>query len=545
DSIVMLSAAVVAVLIIACVNIAALLLSRGGARSKEIATRMALGSGRAAVVRQLLVESLVLALIGGGLGLILGAGALETLKALAGETFSDWARASLDGRVIAIMAGLSILTSLLFGLVPAWQASRLDVNATLLAGGSRSVAGSARRWPRRLLVVAEVTLGVALLVCTGLLLRTFVKLRSLDPGFNPQHVVTATASMLDARYRTSANVNRLFEATLNQLSHEPAVSSAGISLRIPFQRLLNMGFRFTDDPADHGSITNISYVAGDFFKTFEIPLRAGRLFAAGDGANSAPVAIVDDEFVRVSGGHRSILERRLAIGHEADRAIVGVVGDVLQTPSGFFLTGMIRGPLTPAPTIYIPAAQASDGFMGVHVWFSPVWAVRARSDPEGEAAVRRAIATADPLLPVSGVKPMDDVMLGAVGDRRLLMTIVAALAIVALFLSAIGVHGLIAQQVSERTREFGIRMALGSSAAQAVRQVALGGLVLSVVGVALGLGLASMATNLVKSFLWNVTTSDPTTYVGAALFLLVVAGCASLLPALKILRLNPAETLRN
>jgi putative ABC transport system permease protein len=545
DPIVMLSAAVAAVLIIACVNIAALLLSRGGARAKEIATRMALGSGRGAVIRQLLVESLVLALIGGGLGLMLGAGALETLKALGGETFSDWARASLDGRVIAVMAGVSILTSLCFGLLPAWQASRIDVNATLLAGGSRSIAGSARRWPRRLLVIAEVTLGVTLLVCTGLLLRTFVKLRSLDPGFNPQHVVTATASMLDARYQTSANVNRLFDTTLDQLSRDPAVSSAGISLRVPFQRLLNDGFRFTDDPSDHGSITNVSYVAGDFFRTLEIPLRAGRLLTVADGAHSAPVVLVNDEFVRVSAGHRSILERRLAIGGAPDRAIVGVVGDVLQAPSGFFLTGMIRGPLTPAPTIYIPAAQATDGFMGVHVWFSPVWSVRSRTPQEGEAAIRRALAAADPLLPVSGVKPMGDVMLTAVGDRRLLMTIVAALTIVALFLSAIGIHGLLAQQVSERTREFGIRMALGASAAQAVRQVVLGALLLSMVGVVLGLGLASIATDLVKSFLWNVTPSDPATYLGAALFLLVVAGGASVLPALKILRLNPAVTLRD
>jgi ABC-type antimicrobial peptide transport system permease subunit len=264
-----------------------------------------------------------------------------------------------------------------------------------------------------------------------------------------------------------------------------------------------------------------------------------------DDAHSASVVIVNDEFVRVSAGHRSILERRLTIGGGADGVIVGVVGDVLQTPSGFFLTGMIRGPLTPAPTIYIPAAQATDGFMGVHVWFSPVWSVRSRASQDGEAAIRRAIAAADPLLPVSGVKPMSDVMVAAVGDRRLLMTIVTALTIVALFLSAIGIHGLIAQQVAERTREFGIRMALGASAAQAVQQVVLGALLLSLVGVVLGLGLASMATKLVRSFLWNVTTSDPMTYLGAALFLLAVAGGASVLPALRLLRLNPAVTLRD
>jgi hypothetical protein len=244
----MLGAAVAAVLVIACVNIAALLLSRGGTRAKEIATRIALGSGRAAVVRQLLVESVVLALLGGLAGLLLGAIGLDVLKSLGGDTFGDGKRATLDGRVIALMAGLSLLTSVLFGLVPAWQASRIDVNATLQSGGSRSVAGGARRWPRRLLVVGEVMLGVTLLVTTGLLLRTFVKLRGLDPGFNPTGVMTAKASMEDARYRTAATVSRLFNDSLVQLSKDPAIASAGVSLCAPFQRLLNMGFRLRTSP---------------------------------------------------------------------------------------------------------------------------------------------------------------------------------------------------------------------------------------------------------------------------------------------------------
>jgi predicted permease len=545
DPIRMLGAAVAAVLVIACVNIAALLLSRGGGRAKELATRMALGSGRAAVVRQLLVESLVLALTGGALGLLVGAGVLETLKALGGETYSDWGRATLDGRVIAAMAGLSVVTSVCFGLVPAWQASRLDINATLLAGGSRSIAGTARRWPGRLLVIAEVALGVALLVTTGLLLRTFVKLRALDPGFNPTHIVTATASLRDARYQTAVNVNRLFDDTLARLSHDPAVASAGVTLTLPFERLLNWGFRFTDVADAKGSITNVTYVAGDYFRTLEIPLRAGRLFTAADGAQSAPVVLVNDEFVRVMSKGVSILGRRLALGGEHDREVVGVIGDVLQKPSGFFLKGMLEGPLTSAPTLYIPAAQASDGFMSVHVWFSPAWAVRTHSVPEGEAAIRQAVASADPLLPLSSVAPMDQVMLKAIGDRRLLMTVVGALTLLALFLSAVGLHGLVAQQVSERTREFGIRMALGASPGETIRQVALAGFWLALAGVAVGLGLAFLATDLVRTFLWNVSNADPMTYVVAALFLLVVAGVASVLPALRILRLNPAVTLRD
>lgn len=540
----MLAAAVVAVLLIACVNIAALLLSRGGSRAKEIATRMALGSGRAAVVRQLLVESLVLALAGGVAGVFLGALGLELLKSIGGETFSDWTRASLDGRVIAAMAGLSALTAVFFGIVPAWQASRIDVNATLQASGSRGVAGGARRWPRRLLVVLEVTLGVALLVTTGLLLRTFFELRSLDPGFQPAGLMTATASLQDARYRSGAAASRLFNDTIDRLEHDPAIASAGVSLCAPFERLLNMGYRFTDLGPDKGSVTNVSYVAGNYFKTLGVPLVSGRLLAATDDGAAPAVVVVNDEFARVASKDKPVIGRRVRVSG-MEREVVGVVGHVLQKPSGFFVQGMIRGPLTPAPAIYVPAAQAGDGMMGVHIWFSPVWIAKARTAAEGEAALRKAINAADPLLPIAKVESMDAIMLRAIGDRRLLMTIIGALAAAALLLSAIGIHGLIAQQVSERTREFGIRLALGAMPGATVRQIAQGGVLLALAGVAIGIGLSILTADLVKSFLWRVDTSDPITYISAAVFILIVAALASVGPAVRILKLNPAQTLRD
>src|SRR5579862_84680 len=415
DPIVMLIAAVGAVLLIACVNLAALLLARGGSRAKEMATRMALGSGRIAVVRQLMVESLVLAIAGGALGLLAGALGLDGLKLLGSDTFQEWTNVTLDGRIIAGTAALSLLTSVVFGLVPAWQASRLDVNAALVEGGTRSIAGGSRHWPRRALVVAEVALGVVLLVTAGLLMRTFVNLRRLDPGFDPSHIVTASVSLHDARYTTSAAVTHLFDGTIERLEREPGIESAAVSLGLPYQRLLNMGFRFTDEPdtAENQRIANVSYVTSDFFKTLRVPIRDGRELTSGDGPKSAPVVVVNETLARISSKSRNPVGRRLRFGG-VEREIVGIAGNIQQHGSGFFLEGMTRGPISTTPTIYLPAAQTGDGFLGVHVWFSPVWSVRARSAAEGEAAIRRAVAAVDPLLPVVDVRSMESVM----ADRK-------------------------------------------------------------------------------------------------------------------------------
>ena len=246
DSIVMLGWAVATVLVMACVNLAALLLARGGSRTKEIATRMALGSGRRAIVRQLMVEALLLAMAGGALGMFVGWVGLEALKSIGGQTFEEWTRVTLDGRVLLVSLGLSLMTSLLFGLVPAWQASRVNVQASLADGGSRSIAGSSKHWLRRSLVVAQVALGVAMLVAAGLLLRTFMNLRNLDPGFEPRGLVTASVSMQDSRYRTAESINRLFEESLRRVRATAGVESAAISLELPYERLLNRAFRFPE-----------------------------------------------------------------------------------------------------------------------------------------------------------------------------------------------------------------------------------------------------------------------------------------------------------
>jgi predicted permease len=540
--IVILSWAVGCVLLIACVNLASLLIARGGTRTKEIATRMALGSGRAGVIRQLMVEAVVIALVGGGLGMLVGYLGLEWLKSLGGQMYEAWERVALDGRVLALTFGLSLLTSVLFGLIPAMQASRLDVNAALTESGSRGIAGGSRHWPRRLLVVTEVALGVALLVTTGLLVRTFVNLRAIAPGFEPAGLVTASVSMQDARYRDGAAINRLFDDSLRRLRATPGVEGAAVSLELPYERLLNKGFRFVGDT--RAPVTNVAYVSPGFFETLRIPLRRGRAVLVSDVSGAPPVVVVNESFVRVFSKEQDVLGRRLSTG-SVEREIVGVAGNVQQRPS-FFVPDLGQGPLVPMPIIFVPAAQTTDAeFRTAHTWFSPVWTVRSRSASDAAQSLRRAIAAADPMLPLSSVRTMEDVMATSTHEWRLLTTLIGVLAGAAILLAAVGIHGLIAHSVAERRREFGIRIALGATALQATLRVVAGGVVLSIAGAILGGLLSVVSVGLVQSYLWGVEPHDPMTYGGVALFLLAIATMASVIPSLRILKLDAGEVLRN
>ena len=318
----MLAAAVAVVLLIACVNIAALLLSRAGTRAKEIATRMAIGSGRAAVVRQLMAESLVLSVAGGALGLLIGQVGLESLKALGTDTFQEWGRVTLDARAVAATLGLSVLTSFLFGLAPALQASAFDINAALSDSGSRNSGGRSRPMLRRLLVVSEVALGVVLLVAAGLLIRTFVGLRSLDPGFDPSQLTTARVSLQDARYKQSAGINQRFEASLTALERTPGIESAAVSLELPYIRLLNSGFTFADEAPDpsYWPMANFMYVTPRFFDVLRMSVRHGRVFTAEDRAGAPLVAVVNETFLRSWAKGVDPVGRRIGRGERPARS---------------------------------------------------------------------------------------------------------------------------------------------------------------------------------------------------------------------------------
>ena len=545
EPIAMLGAASMVVLLIAAVNIAALLLGRGAGRSKEIATRMALGCGKRAVVRQLMVESLVLGLAGGALGVLVARVGLSGLQHVAGTTFELWADAAIDGRVLLVTGGLVLVTSVLFGLVPALQASRLQPQRALADGGARGVAGGRRRWPGRALVLAEVALGVALLVVTGLLVRTFVNLRGLEPGFDPAGLVTASVSLQDARYATAGSVRGLANGSLQELRAMPGVRAAAVSLQAPYTRLLNWSYRFAGEDAERGTMVNASYVSDQFFQTYGIPVHRGRAIDATDGPQSAPVVVVNEAFVRAFSADRPAIGRRVQLSG-ADREIVGVVGNVQQLDSGISFEGRVDGPLIAMPIVYLPVSQAPASLLNaVHTWFRPVWAVRPQATGATAGAIAQAIARVDPMLPVGAEEAVAAMISRATAGERLMMTLVGVLAGAAVLLAVIGLHGVVAHAVSTRTREFAIRLALGASVPATVGGVAATGLAVAAAGAGMGVLLSLWAVGLVRGLLWSVGEYDPATYASVVALFLVVAAAASAIPALRIARLDPAKTLRN
>jgi predicted permease len=540
EPLVLLWAAVAVVLVIACVNIAGLLLARSAARSREIATRLALGGRRLAIVRHLLAESILLAGIGTGLGLVvcvLATGALETAMSTLGVART----LSIDGRVLAAASAIGLTTALAFGLTPAILASRLDVRGAL-ASSTRTVAGSRSRWPRRAVVVLQVALAAVLLASAGVLLRTFVHLSSLDPGYEGRNVSAATISLQDARYGATNRVSWLVSSVLERLRQENGVENAAVSLGLPYERLLNLGFRHLDGPdaAARGRMTTATYVEGEYFAALHIPVLAGRQFSTADTASAPGVVIVNETFARRYFQGASPVGRRIAVAGR-EREIVGLVGDVQLRP-GFG----DHAPIAAMPLAYVPLSQANDAFLRlVHSWFSPSFVVRARPGVSPAAAIRVALERADPLLPIASLQSLEEVKARALAEPRLLMVILVTLAGTAVLLAAIGIHGLIASVATERTREMSIRLALGARPAQAVWSLLAPGVALAAAGTAMGL-LATRATaRVLRSFVWGVSATDAATLVGVAVMFLGVAVIASILPARRVLRLDPADVLRH
>jgi predicted permease len=381
---------------------------------------------------------------------------------------------------------------------------------------------------------------VVLLVSAGLLVRTFMYLLNRDPGFDTTNLVTASVSLQDSRYADPVRVNYLFEESLRKMRSVPGVQ-AGVALGLPYERLLNSGFTKAEDPPDDPKISNQSYVTPGYFEALRVPLRAGRLFSDADSADAPKVAIVNDAFVRRYYKGEQPVGRRLRTGG-IEREIVGLIGDTQQGAAGW---GDF-GPISPLPCIYVPVTQTSSAFLTmVHTWFQPSWAVRA---PGTIAALlpqlEQSIQGVDAQLPIAKIRTVSQVRDDKLAQERFMMSLVAGLGGIALVLAAIGIHGLIASSVGERTRELGIRLALGATGRQVLRDVLMPGIGLAAAGVLIG-GAASLAVvPLLRSFLWGVRPTDPVTFVCVAVGLLVVAFIASLVPALRVLRLDPALTLR-
>jgi macrolide transport system ATP-binding/permease protein len=525
------------ILLIACANLAGLTLVRVLRRQSEIATRLALGATSWQIQRQFWIENLLLALIGGTFGLGTGFLALRGLLQLLPEHFLPVASVSLDGRVLAFTAAVSLLTSIFFGMLPALTTRKVDLRSAI---ASRAIAAGGVRL-RQALIAGEVALTVVLLAAAGLLIRTLVHFETLPPGFNPNGVLAAKASLDDAHYKDPAVFRKLMRKSVAAMSRIPGVEDAAVGLNLPYERTLNGGVTISDGPqAGHQVGSDQLYVTPHYFATLQMPILAGRDFSDSDGPDTQPVAIVNQTFARK---FLNVSNPADALGHIVDKTtrIVGVVPDT-QLSSGLQDEPT---PLTSEETMYIPASQVPPPWLGAHVWFQPSWIVRYSHPIEGlSAQMQRTLSGVDANLPFSGFYSLSDLMNTTLANQRIEVALLTTMAGLALLLSAIGIFSLVANIVQQRTREIGIRLALGSSVRRVMMTIGTGGVGASAIGLVIGLVLCIFALRTMRSVLYGVGVYDATTIVAVVLTLGSVTVLAATIPVLKITRVDPAKTLR-
>lgn len=522
-------------LLIACANLANLLLARAATREKEMAIRGALGAGRRRIVRQLLTESLVLAAAGGALGLILATYCVRLMRGIVPDMFPMLQHMSIDWRVLAFTLGASLLTGLLFGLLPAWKSSRTDLNTTLkeAAGRSESAGGSHRI--RGVLLASEVALAVLLSVSAGLLLRSFVRVMEVNPGVRVANVLTLNVTLPDAKYDTPLKRSAFYQNLTDRLDALPGVRSAGAANILPL-RVSILSFRVGVNSfliqgrppvsPDQQPLADYRLATPGYFNTLGIALRQGRLFDLHDDLDAKRVALVNEAMVRKNFAHENPLGQHLVMGGRPFQ-IVGVVADAK-------LYGL-DAPVEPA--IYVPHMQHPNDSMGV--------VVRTAGDPAAIAsAVRREVQRLDSELPVSDVRTMEKVLSDSLMLRRASMLMLTVFASLALTLAIVGIYGLTAYSVSRRTHEIGLRVALGASQPQILRLVVGHGLITSLIGAAAGVGAALMFTRGLSGMLYGVTSTDPLVFAGVPVLLILVSVIASYVPARKATRIDPLVALR-
>ncbi len=522
------------ILLIACANLAGLTLVRMSRRLPEIATRLALGASRWQIQKQLWLENLLLACLGGAAGVGVGFLALRGLLSLLPVGFLPVASVPLDGRVLAFTTCVSLLTSVLFGMLPALVMSKVDLRASMTNRGA-SIGQSTLL--RQTLIAGEVALTVVLLAGSGLLIRSLIHLQTLPPGFNPSGVMTAKASLNDARYHEPAAFRRLMATSIDAMQRIPGVKVAAVGLSLPFERTLNGGVVLHDGPQATKEVgTDLVYVTPGFFETLEMPLIAGRTFTAADGPDTQRVAIINSSFAR------KFFPGANPVGLTVDKGtiIVGVVSDV-QIASGLNPIA----PLQSEETMYVPTAQLDPPMLFVHVWFQPSWIVRTEGHVEGlTEQMQRALASADPGLPFSGFYRMSDLQAETLAMQRIEVALLTTMAGLALLLSAVGIFALVANLVMQRTREIGIRIALGSTIRQAMAHVSGSGVRAAAAGLALGLVLCIGTLRAMRSLLYGVGAFDLPSMLAVLGTLAAVTLLAATIPALKIARIDPATTLR-
>ncbi|MCI0339296.1 MAG: ABC transporter permease [Acidobacteria bacterium] len=531
QSLTVLAGAVGFVLLIACANIANLLLASAASRQKEFAIRLSLGAKRGRIVRQLLTESFLLSLFGGGLGLLLAVWIGDAISVLGAMQIPRADQIAIDGRVLGFTLLLTLITGVVFGLAPAMQASQPDLNESLKDGG-RGVKGAGRHRLRNALVIVEVALSLILLIGAGLLIKSFWRLQQVDPGFDPQNLLSLEITLPESKYSEQPRRSSFYQQALEKISALPGVKAAAVVNHPPFsgRRGVNV-FRIEGRPKPESMantpLADYRVISPDYLQMIGIPILQGRGFTESDGEDSTRVAMINQAFADRYWPNENPIGRRISGGGDEWMTIIGVAGNVKQ--SGLDAES--------APHVYVSYLQLPLARTGL--------LVRTASDPlRFVAAVRSQIQSIDRDQPIYNIHRMTDLISESVSGRRLNLLLLGTFALVALVLASVGIYGVISYSVTQRTHEIGIRMALGAQARDVLKMIVSQGMALVLAGIAIGIAGAFAVTRLMSGLLFGVSPSDLSTFATISLLLAVVALLACYVPARKATRVDPLVALR-
>lgn len=547
-SLLVLIGAVGLVLLIACANVANLLLVRATGRSREIAIRAAVGAARGRILRQLLTESVLLAVAGGLAGLALGfAGVRALLTASPGNIpriGQDGACVTLDWRVLLFAFGLSLATGILFGLIPALGSSRADLSLALKESSGRTSSGFRQNKARSSLVMGEVLLAVVLLIGAALLIRTFIALRRVDPGFDPRNVLTVQMSLTAERFTRTATVAQLVRDARQRIEALPGVAAAATTCCLPLQNSTGLPLIVVGRPLSgpsHG-ISGWSSVSAHYFEAFRIPLLQGRYFHEEDDAGAPPVVIINEVLAKQLWPAGNALGNRIYVGKGVAPAFEGPARQIVGIVGALRDGGLNR---VPRPNVYVPVSQLTDGVTALDSMIAPInWVVRTTVEPHTLSRVIGEQLREASGLPVGRVRTMAEVVARSTARETFEMLLLSIFSCAALLLAAIGIYGVMAYSVAQRRQELGIRMALGARGTDVRNMVVWEGMRLAIVGVVLGTAAASNLTQLMANLLFGVKPWDPVVFLFVPILLTAVAFAAVWLPAVRATRVDPAIALR-
>jgi predicted permease len=548
-SLLLMLGAVSLVLLIACANVANLLLVHATGRKREFAIRAAMGAGRGRIVLQLLTESVLLSVTGGILGLVLGYAGLRGLLAMSPGDIprigEHGGAVSIDWRVLAFTLGVSLLTGILFGLFPAIGASRPDLNSTLKESSNRAGTGFHQSKARSLLVISEVSLAMVLLIGAALLIRTFLALHRVNPGFDPHNVLTLQMSLTGDRFQKTAGVAELVRNGRERLNAIPGVEVSASTCCLPMEGGFDLPFLVVGRPVDKGQPVGAGWMnaSAGYFEAFKIPILRGRDFTDRDVAGAPGVVIINESMAKKYWPKENPVGQQIIIGKgvgpefdEPARQIIGIAGDIHSNGLG----------ADPFPVMIVPQAQVTDGITALNARIGPViWLVRTHTEPhQFISAVSEQLRQASGGFPVARVRSMDEVVVHSTARESFNMLLLSIFGASALLLASIGIYGLMAYSVQQRTQEMGIRMALGADRSKIRNLVVWQGMQLTIAGVIVGVGAAFGLTRLIASLLFGVKSWDPTVFVTVPVVLAAVALLAVWLPATRASRLDPMTALR-